>query len=989
MNFNYWMVLGRMGNSFFNFFIISLFLAIGYNASGQGLFLANQLSVEAGLSHPLNSFVYQDQDGLIWISSIDGLNCFDGKTVTVYKPDPFNPNAIKGGNIQSTFWEDQRANIWFSTEQAVNCYDRQQRSFKHFVLSSGQTQSLHHCAFFMEQKRFLWVASDQAFFKFDVQNITAQPLMLVDSVLAARYTVDTFPDGSVKNIYASFWEYQSGFEVFAFNQEGALIHRKKHDINNGKVRQIIPDLEKNNKLWILSDNQLIEFYTEASTPYIKHLVNEEELTAIFQTKERELLLGTLSGRILSYNPYSRNVQNIVTKIKAQEISYEGSIENLFATDNQMLWVSVKDEGLYFGALAYKIFHNIGKKQGLSEPIHRIFEINSCEYWLLGENFFFKINICQDSIIEESWMALPYSELIKDQRNQFWAVSVSGLYFYDQKVNNWEKKLFSGDFTAYMDAVASNNSLYIGGIQGAFVVNLLNLSKINFSDQPTYSLGYDNENRLWQGGDNYIQIWKQQGDGLEKLIRVQEIGDVNYFHEQVKNNLMWVGTSRGLFRFDLTSLQYELINEQTGIPNQYIQSITSDKNGALWVATNQGIVTFDPNERPYHFINYTVQQGLGANEFRMGAVLHDSDGRLWFAHKKGVEIFHPDSVRLFGQAPRLALTGLKIHDKPWEGHLAQGTEKALELSYLQNTLQFNLAALEYTNPQLNQFKVRLLGIDTAWTHLGTQNFITYPNLSHGHYTFQFTAANAEGLWQETPYSLSIRITPPYWRTWWFYTLMALLFVGAVYGLFRYREIQRLKQEKLRLRIARDLHDEMGSTLSSISILSEAALHGLQADIDRTRFSLIGERSRQVMEAMSDIVWSVNPKNDNMEKVLQRMKEFAVEILEAKDITLHFDTRQGLGKLELPMEQRKDFYLLFKEAINNAAKYSQASDVWVTLNEEGGHLALHIRDNGCGFDIQQIKRGNGLWNMQQRAERMGARFDLQSGVGEGTSIKITLH
>lgn len=197
---------------------------------------------------------------------------------------------------------------------------------------------------------------------------------------------------------------------------------------------------------------------------------------------------------------------------------------------------------------------------------------------------------------------------------------------------------------------------------------------------------------------------------------------------------------------------------------------------------------------------------------------------------------------------------------------------------------------------------------------------------------------------------------------------------------------LEQERHRLRIARDLHDEMGSTLSSISILSEAALRGLQQDIDRARLSTIGNRARQMMETMSDIVWSVNPQNDSMENVLLRMKEFAVEVLEPQEIALHFEADEAVKNLNQPMEQRKDFYLLFKEAVNNAAKYSDASDVWVTVQADGGRLSLEVRDNGKGFDPALVKRGNGLWNMERRAERMGGNFLLKSTVGEGTTVQV---
>lgn len=230
--------------------------------------------------------------------------------------------------------------------------------------------------------------------------------------------------------------------------------------------------------------------------------------------------------------------------------------------------------------------------------------------------------------------------------------------------------------------------------------------------------------------------------------------------------------------------------------------------------------------------------------------------------------------------------------------------------------------------------------------------------------------------------------PFKYIFWEITYGLLILSSVYYNWFRYRRLMRLHQEKLRLRIARDLHDEMGSTLSSISILSEAALRNLDQGTDRAHFHAIGERTRQVMECMSDIVWSVNPRNDDMEHVLVRMTEFAVEILEPLGIALHFEVDEPAKSLNLSMEQRKDFYLLFKEAVNNAAKYSGATDVWVTVWIESSGLHLEVRDNGRGFNAILVKRGNGLWNMQRRAERMGARFVLESTVGKGTRVEVRM-
>lgn len=218
------------------------------------------------------------------------------------------------------------------------------------------------------------------------------------------------------------------------------------------------------------------------------------------------------------------------------------------------------------------------------------------------------------------------------------------------------------------------------------------------------------------------------------------------------------------------------------------------------------------------------------------------------------------------------------------------------------------------------------------------------------------------------------------------LLFLLGIGA-FVFMRLREQQRRRSEALRQKIARDLHDEMGSTLSSISILSEAAQKNMPLEAASQPLNTISQRTRQVMDTMSDIVWSVNPKNDEFGSVVMRMREFAAETLEAKNINLQFTCQDALQELELPMELRKDFYLFFKEAINNAAKYAQAQQVWVNLSKQLNEIKLEVKDDGRGFDPQQEKKGNGLQNMQERAQRLKGKFSLHSQENTGTQIVLT--
>jgi len=207
----------------------------------------------------------------------------------------------------------------------------------------------------------------------------------------------------------------------------------------------------------------------------------------------------------------------------------------------------------------------------------------------------------------------------------------------------------------------------------------------------------------------------------------------------------------------------------------------------------------------------------------------------------------------------------------------------------------------------------------------------------------------------------------------------------------KELELLKMEQTRLRIARDLHDEMGSTLSSISIMAESAKRSLKEDVDQTRLDFIGEKTREVMESMSDIVWSVNPENDRFEQVVARMEELLTTLMTAQEIPFSFEIDDSIEHVNIPMEKRKDFYLIFKESLNNIVKYAHARKVHVLIETPPGKIRLTVQDNGVGFDPDNIRAGmggNGLRNMRDRAQTIGAELEIISTKGNGTMIRLEM-
>jgi two-component sensor histidine kinase len=344
-------------------------------------------------------------------------------------------------------------------------------------------------------------------------------------------------------------------------------------------------------------------------------------------------------------------------------------------------------------------------------------------------------------------------------------------------------------------------------------------------------------------------------------------------------------------------------------------------------------------------------------------------------------------------PPVYITNLKIFNNTVYPHdadsiLKQPVEltRQITLSYYQNDILLEFAGLNYFHPEKNQYQYKLEPYNKEWlTTDASKRVANYTNLNPGKYVFKVRASNNDGVWNLQETSLAIIITPPFWQTWWFRTMIALAVVGLVYGVYRYRLQQVMRLQNIRNRIASDLHDDIGSTLNSISVYSEVAKN----DPDKKEYSLnmIGESSRKVIDAMSDIVWTINPENDSFENIILRMRSLAYNLLRAKDIEFSFKADETLHHLKLSLEKRRNFYLIFKEALNNLIKYSKAKRVQISLLHHSSTITLLIRDDGLGFDATKKYNGNGLTNIKKRAKEINAELTIESGENTGTSLQLS--
>jgi ligand-binding sensor domain-containing protein/signal transduction histidine kinase len=458
--------------------------------------------------------------------------------------------------------------------------------------------------------------------------------------------------------------------------------------------------------------------------------------------------------------------------------------------------------------------------------------------------------------------------------------------------------------------------------------------------------------------------------------------------------LWIGFSQGgLARIDGPAAERPtpvIYTVAEGLSSNRVRSIVEDNWGRLYIGTDHSLDRLDPaTGRIRHF---TTADGLANNQVISG--FRDSQGALWFSTNTGLSRLIPEPDR--PQSPPVALINrLQISGSPYSvSDLGEASVSDLELAWNQGNIQIEFGGVAFGAGERLRYQHKLEGVDQVWSPLSEQRAVHLANLSPGRYRFLVRAVNADGVVSETPASFSFMILSPVWRRWGFLALAATMLGLAVYTAYRYRVAQLLKLERMRTRIATDLHDDIGSSLSQIAILSEVSRRRLGEQQDGVGESLaqIANTSRDLVDSMSDIVWAINPRRDRLSDLAQRMREFAGDVFTAREIEFSFRAPAGGPELRLDADVRRQLYLIFKEAVNNAARHSRCTQAEIELDVAQGYLLLHVRDNGRGFDpngdAATSRNGNGLASMRERARALGGEIEIISQANLGAAVKLNL-
>lgn len=423
-------------------------------------------------------------------------------------------------------------------------------------------------------------------------------------------------------------------------------------------------------------------------------------------------------------------------------------------------------------------------------------------------------------------------------------------------------------------------------------------------------------------------------------------------------------------------------------SNWITAFAEDADGATWIGTTNGLDKYVriPEQ------GYRIQRGLLRTELCGSYIFFVKVlGSRLFVGTTGcmavVDLSHA-SLSADGLPPLVHLTGLRIGAADADSLL-----HALHMPRLrpnQNYLSFSFLGISFSNEQGIRYRYRLDGLDETWNGLTPEARATYSAIPPGRYTFRVEAQNAAGVWSAQPATFSFVVLQPFYTRWWFILLCVAVTGGILYGIYWYRLAQVLAIQRIRTKISKDLHDDIGATVSSIGILASfAGKNELKEEKRHQYLDTISDQSRYVAETLSDIVWAINPGNDSLEKLFARVLRYATELFEARGIEYTVEAHpDALRGLSLPMDARQNLYLLIKEAVNNLVKYSGATHASILVKREAGNLSVSIADDGKGFD-PETTTGNGLPNMRKRAHALHGVLRIMSRKGGGgTRIELDI-
>lgn len=945
---------------------------------------------ENSLSQQSVRAIAQDSLGYIWIGTREGLNRFDGYGYTHYLHHDNDPASLADNNVLDLLIT-QSGDLLVLTTTGLHRYDRSGDRLTR-IASNNETM-FERARLYEDEEGNVWFLSGRNLFclmpgdtklrTLDISDLHADENEIRLStggdeavLLRDRFTRNGW------SVYVDDGEIHIGSEFGPVTLQDEWLQQLERKTENFDAHYPVRELAQYfyaaqiieaavdglGNLWFKNHHSTFRYTPSAG--YVERIQLESPdplrrgIIKLYVDKFGGVWLGTLNG-LFYYNA----VQQPFQQLRHLDLQPGGLSNNLVSAIRPVLGDTLL-VGTIGGGLNMMVEHEIVKvhrhdpDQPGSLPNDVIWSVTQADddsFWIATDHGFSRFTPAEERFER---FGVPEGSVYRG----------AGSTTYTALARDCDSDLWLGTYTRGVERMHVDpdelREYVWPSMTGNFEVLYIHTST---------------DCRVWFGtGSDGLYVYSEEEDLLQRAAPAS--GDLPSRIYQIREDddgRLLLATNDGLVRFDPESGTSEGLFREWGIPSQTVYAVERDQAGNLWMSTNNGLIRYSGGTD--RAVRISESSGLMAKEFIRNASWRSPDGRLYFGSMDGLIHYDPRTVYAEMAAVPVHLTGIRKTGSRGVEQIDPWSNPIPEFTHRDHSVSFSFLAMNYVSPAQNRYRYRLLPLETEWVDGMYAREATYLNIPPGEYRFEVQASAGEGNWSEAAF-IDLKMVPPFWQTVWFYLLVAMLIGAVLYLAHKIRVRRLLHVERLRMNIASDLHDEVGGNLSSITLLTEIMKQKKELSGEqRTRLERVQKASAQTMEAMSDIVWAINPGNDRVEDLVLKMKEVAAQMLPEQEYSIEVD--EDLEDQQIDLLLKRDLFLIFKEAVTNIAKHSGAGHVVVRLKKRGKELSLCIEDNGCGFEKNGDQAGIGLRSMQKRAEKLNGELRIESAPDLGTTVQFT--
>ncbi|HSB92515.1 MAG TPA: two-component regulator propeller domain-containing protein [Flavitalea sp.] len=981
-----------------------------------------------GLASNFVNRIAQDPFGYIWIATINGLQRYDGKRFFSFRNEKDNPNTIPTPEVVDIKF-DRHGLLWiFTRDNKVGTFDYRKFIYKeypvrvHRTLKNYITKKLIELpdgdlVLFVEGEGFFRLDTKTNIFKPDDHLFNApknwrirsvqydQPIdrywLTCDSGLVlhnANTGENSYRGHNVENdamikkcseantfifwinkerraVYAT-WpanEIAPTFHVFDYKTNQAKKYILSDHIGTG-YHEIYGTMEqRNGRLWIFGLPFIVE-YTGGAKPfdvvrneyYGEQSIKIDKVECMFEDNQQNIWIASTNG-IFLFNP-DRQIFNTYTLLRpGAKVGIEGNVQATLETfPSGDIWIGCWGQGLYFYD---KNFRPIAGPESLRK--YRDY----ASVW----------GMWQHSRTGKVWICLQGGELL----------------VYDPKTGRTDRvapQAFQGKTIRQVTEDKEGN-LWFGTQRGALVRWSLKESGGSIKDGYSVMWTMGRIQRLFTDKQGYIWV-AALNDALYRIDPVNAsialkiggpgTGPLSYSGESVNdvhqyNDSLFVIACGPIDILNINNNTIEHISTLDGLPSNSVVCLQSDA-GVLWLAMLNGLARMNLEKKIFTF--YDRRDGLSTDNFVVAGSNKLRDGKIVLNTDHNFIVFDSKNLLQNDAPPDVRITDFLLDNKSLSVDSLLN-ESRLHLSHDNNAIAIEFSSMSYNKQNKIIYYYMLEGLDKKWIQADDRQQAIYNYLKPGRYTFRIKCQNGDGVPSRNVTILNIYVSAPFYQSWWFYCLVALTILGILYWTDRGRVRKLVALQQVRSQIADNLHEDVNTTLGNINLLSELARIKVDKDIDKSKefIDQINEKSKRMIEAMDDMLWSIQPENDSMQKTLDRMNQHAQGLQFTHGFKFQMLIDEQVKSLKLDMNIRHEIFLIYKEAIGNVARHSSARNVVVNIDIDRSSLWMKIQDDGRGFSVAAVERSRGIKEMRKRAMHLKGDLDIQSD-RLGTSILLKI-